>query len=218
MSHPLNYIFRRAGGHIFLCASDSKARYEAACGHCHYPILADQAQCPRCRRELETCPCCNALRHVRSPRHDPDPETEIKTCSVCGVRRVPFGSREHVDLEGSFCTNIFGCPAGGLLLTTGEFALLPRGASLCPICRHESLRPLSVSAFDDLREGCFFCRECFGERDSWKAGWRLPFIRHRTRCVVPDASCRYLPSLRPQRPSDEGWQGDLCAAIRWRSP
>jgi hypothetical protein len=174
MSHPLNYIFRRAGGHIFLCASDSKARYEMACGHCDYPILADQAQCPRCRRELETCPCCNALRHVRSPRHDPDPETEIKTCPVCGVRRVPFGSREHVDLEGSFCTNIFGCPAGGLLLTTGEFALLPRGASLCPICRHESLRPLSVSAFDDLREGCFFCRECFGERDSWKAGWRLP--------------------------------------------
>ncbi|MEP7009451.1 MAG: hypothetical protein ABJC13_03935 [Acidobacteriota bacterium] len=164
MPHALSYLFRRAGGNVFLCASakaDQEIRYETACGHCGYPILADQSRCPRCRRELENCPCCNAIRHVRSPLHDPDPETEIKICTVCGVRRSPFGIRKHSELDDSFCTNIFGCPVGGLLLPTGEFALLPRGASRCPICEHATLKPLAVRSFLARLEKCLFCHACF---------------------------------------------------------
>jgi hypothetical protein len=170
MPHALSYIFRRAGSHVFLCAANEGARYETACGHCGYPILLDQAHCPRCRRELETCPCCNTLRHVRSLRHDPDPETEVRTCPICGVRRAPFGSQRHTELTGTFCTNIFSCPVGGLLLATGELALLPQGTSLCPLCRHESLRPLPVRLFGGLIESCIFCRECFSATDSSKPG------------------------------------------------
>jgi hypothetical protein len=105
---------------------------------------------------------------VRSPRHDPDPETEIKICEVCGVQRAPFGSRKHNELDEAFCTNIFGCPVGGLLLPTGEFALLPRGASRCPICEHTTLKPLAVRSFGDQLKSCIFCRTCFGSEDSWK--------------------------------------------------
>lgn len=187
MQGGLSYLFRRAGGHVFLCAADPEARYESACGSCGYPVLENQHRCPRCRQELEECPCCSALRHLRPVKAIFDSATETRTCPSCNVRRAPFGRRRLSELQGTFCTNIYGCPVGGLLLSTGEFALLPPHASRCPLCEHATLKPLAVQSFAKLVERCWFCRHCFGSTGSTGHQWRDSAVAERPTPGEPQA-------------------------------
>lgn len=157
--------------HIFITPEDPGYRYDVLCGHCCYPIDRSDPKCPRCQRDLEDCPVCSLDRHTKSPKVQPDPKTGGKTCPVCGVTRIPFGERRVSEITGSFCTNLYGCPAGGFLLRTEEFAVLPANATLCPICRSEDFLPADVKTFTHLLNICWFCNTCFGSPVDWKKEW-----------------------------------------------
>ncbi len=161
-SHRAILLFRRPGSHVFLTASDPESRYEVLCGHCDFPLATDDDQCPRCQRFLEYCSACITVTHRKSLHAVPDPGTGGKRCSVCGVLRIPFGRAELSAVKGAFCANLYGCPAGGLLLRTGEFAVLPQDASLCPICRDAAFKPLDLRVFLHLMSRCLFCNNCLG--------------------------------------------------------
>jgi hypothetical protein len=167
----MNFLFRLPGSDVFITTDDPKCRYDVLCGHCEYPVAAADTQCPRCQRYLEDCPVCSASRHRKSLRAVPDPRTGARICSVCGVQRIPFGEEGSLAVKGSFCTNLYGCPAGGLLLRTEEFAVLPPDATLCPICRSEAFPPLDLKAFRYLISRCLFCNTCLGPIPSWHKGW-----------------------------------------------
>jgi hypothetical protein len=116
---------------------------------------------------LEDCPVCRDITHKKAPWVDPDPDTGAKTCPVCGTRRHPFGYQSLSEIEGMFCTNLYGCPAGGLLLSNQEFAVLRPDASRCPVCKHETLKPLDLRTFIYLISQCVFCNGVFGTPSSW---------------------------------------------------
>jgi hypothetical protein len=167
----MNFLFRLPGSDVFITTDDPKCRYDVLCGHCEYPVAEDDPQCPRCQRLLEDCPVCRTRRHRKSLRRDPEPQTGAINCSVCGIKRVPFGEEGSLSIRGSFCTNLYGCPAGGLLLRTEEFAILPPDATLCPICRDEAFPPLDLKAFRYLISRCLFCSTSLGPIPSWNKGW-----------------------------------------------
>jgi RNA polymerase subunit RPABC4/transcription elongation factor Spt4 len=167
----VTYLFRKPGSHIFITPRDTEYRYEFLCGRCEYPVAADEKECPRCQLQLEDCPVCTRMKHRKAPKVEPRGIALGKTCPVCQVRRIPFGETTLAELQGSFCTNLYGCPAGGLLLQKGEFALLPENASLCPVCRDESILPLAVEALAYRLRRCLFCSTCFGPASSWAKGW-----------------------------------------------
>jgi hypothetical protein len=170
VSEPI-YLFRKEPKHIFITPKDPDYRYELLCGHCEYPIAPEDPACPRCQRRLEECPICSRTTHTRAPRVEPDSETGAKTCPVCRVRRIPFGAVPLAEIVGSFCTNAYGCPAGGLLLKREEFAVLPPDVTLCPVCRNEDLPPYDVRTFLYLLSRCLFCNTCFGVGTTWVRGW-----------------------------------------------
>ncbi len=163
-------MYRKPGTRVFFTTADPSVHYELTCGNCQFPITEDDPLCPRCQERLEHCPVCSDCTQTRAPKREPDHKGE-RTCPVCGVKRVAFGDLRLSQLKGSFCGNIYGCPAGGLLLRTNEFALLPEKASLCPICRDESLRPFDVKTFSYHVSRCVFCSTCFRPASDWTRGW-----------------------------------------------
>ncbi len=169
--NEVTYLFRKPGSNIFITPRDTEYRYELLCGRCEYPVAVDEKECPRCQVQLEDCPVCTQLKHRKAPKLEPRGIVRGKTCPVCLVRRIPFGEATLSELKGSFCTNLYGCPAGGLLLQSGEFALLPEKTSLCPVCRDESILPLAVEALAYRLRRCLFCSTCFGPASTWAKGW-----------------------------------------------
>jgi hypothetical protein len=169
----MNFLFRRPpGGHVFMTTQDPTYIYEVLCGRCDYPIEKDDERCPRCQVKLEDCPVCRDIKHKRAPVVEPDPKTGGKICPVCDTRRYQFGKQSLSEIEGTFCTNLYGCPAGGLLLRTEEFAVLRPEASRCPVCKHETLKPLDLRTFIYLISQCVFCNGVFGTSSSWaQEGW-----------------------------------------------
>lgn len=167
------FLFRhqRPGGHVFISTEDPTYRYETLCGHCDFPIEHDDDTCPRCRRKLEDCPVCRQRTHKRSPIVKDPARPTVVYCPVCRVTRHPIGLSTLDALDGSFCTNLYGCPAGGFLLRSDEHALLPRDATICPVCRDPELRPLSIAGFQYLLRHCLFCSTLFGLGASWSRGW-----------------------------------------------
>lgn len=163
-------FLHRRSAHVFITTEDPRYRYEWVCSHCDYPVTPDDDCCPRCQRAIEECPVCSCLRHVRVPCVKPDPQGG-RTCPACGVRRVPFGDLVQQQFEGTFCTNLYGCPAGGFLLRTDEFAVLPKDASVCPVCRDPELKPLAVATFAYHVTHCLFCSTIFQSRSTWKEKW-----------------------------------------------
>jgi hypothetical protein len=168
----MNFLFRRPpGGHIFMTTQDPSYLYKVLCGHCGYPIEEGDEVCPRCQLELEDCPVCREETHKKARKTDRDPLTGALTCPVCHTRRIPFGGQPILEVEGSFCRNIYGCRAGGLLLRNEELAVLRPNASKCPICKHEELTPLDVKIFLYLISRCLFCNSIFGPLHSWQPQW-----------------------------------------------
>lgn len=209
----MNFLFRYPPeSHTFITTEDPEYKYEVLCGYCEYPLEKIDDKCPRCQQDLEDCPVCGAERHRKSLRTEIDPVTGGRTCSVCGVTRISFGERRISDLRGSFCTNIYGCPAGGLLLRTEEFAILPHDATLCPICRSADLPPADVRTFTHLLNSCWFCNTCFGAPDFWRRGWstagnpNLEKVREALRTTA-DPPCR-LCGRNDQRVDVEARKGD----------
>jgi hypothetical protein len=167
----MNFLFRRPlNGHTFMTTQDPSYIYEVLCGRCDYPIEADDERCPRCQVLLEDCPVCRDITHKRAPVMARDAKTGGKTCPVCDTRRYQFGKQSLREIEGTFCTNLYGCPAGGLLLRTEEFAVLRPESSRCPVCKHESLKPLDLRTFIYLISQCVFCNSAFGIPSSWAPG------------------------------------------------
>jgi hypothetical protein len=162
----MRFLFRLKDTDVFITTEDPKVRYDILCGHCGYPVADADGQCPRCQRMLEDCPVCSRARKRKPLRSEPSPEGE-KTCSVCGIRRLPFGVEALRRVRASFCTNLYGCPAGGLLLRTEEVALLPPGATLCPICRNEAFPPHDILTFRHVVQRCLFCSACLGQLPAW---------------------------------------------------
>ncbi|MES1245346.1 MAG: hypothetical protein ABUT39_27330 [Acidobacteriota bacterium] len=154
-----------------MTTQDPSYIYTVLCGRCDYPIEADDEVCPRCQSRLEDCPVCREIKHTRAPWTEPCPTTGRKTCPVCDTRRYAFGIQPLSEVEGMFCTNLYGCPAGGLLLKTDEFAVLREDASTCPVCRHPELKPLNLRTFVYLISQCVFCNAVFGSPPSWRPGW-----------------------------------------------
>jgi RNA polymerase subunit RPABC4/transcription elongation factor Spt4 len=164
----MNFLFRRDPRHIFMTTQDPSYLYTVLCGRCDYPIEAGDEFCPRCQSRLEDCPVCRELRHTRAPFTAPCPDTGRKTCPVCETQRYQFGTQTLGSLEGAFCSNLYGCPAGGLLLKTKEFAVLREDASICPVCRHPDLKPFNLRTFVYLVSQCVFCSTVFGTPSSWR--------------------------------------------------
>lgn len=168
----MNFLFRRPlGGHVFMTTQDPSYIYEVLCGRCDYPIEEEDERCPRCQVQLENCPVCRDRLHKKAPRVEPCPDSGRKTCAVCDTRRYPFGRQALSEIEGMFCTNLYGCPAGGLLLKTQEFAVLRPEASLCPVCKHPDLKPLDIRTFIYLISQCVFCHSLFGTPTHWDHKW-----------------------------------------------
>jgi hypothetical protein len=168
----MNFLFRRPlGGHIFMTTQDPSYIYTVLCGKCDYPIEAEDEVCPRCQVRLEDCPVCRDIRHTKAPKVEPCKDTGRRTCPVCDTRRYPFGMQALSEIEGMFCTNLYGCPAGGLLLKTQEFAVLRPEATLCPICKHPDLKPLDIRTFIYLITQCVFCNAVFGTPTHWDDKW-----------------------------------------------
>lgn len=171
----MNYLFRKPlGGHVFMTTQDPRYIYTVLCGRCGYPVEECDARCPRCQLELESCPVCREGTHKKAWKVDVDPETGQKTCPVCETLRIPFGAMPLTKVQGSFCRNVYGCRAGGLLLGSNELAVLRSNASICPICRHQELRPLDVRIFLHLVSRCVYCHAVFGPlptptREDWKS-------------------------------------------------
>lgn len=157
------YLFRKAPDQPFYCTHRDRAFYRYVCGHCDYPLTATNQVCPRCRRTVETCPVCTERTHKRPALAKGATSREARRCTVCSVRRIPTGAPIPLeDIDGSFCRNLHGCPAGGLLLFgTQEFAVLDSNARECPVCRHDSLQPLAIRAFLRACDQCLFCHELF---------------------------------------------------------
>jgi hypothetical protein len=195
-----NFLFRRpAKGHTFMTTQDPSYLYTVLCGHCDYPIEAGDEVCPRCQRELEDCPVCRQARHKRAPRVEGNSITG-KQCPVCETRRVPFGGTPLADLDGSFCTNIYGCKAGGLVLREEEFAVLKANASACPICRHPDLKPLDIKTFIYLISRCAFCHTLFGSVPTWKRG-------------RPEEWNASLDNVRKAHHTSGHWHCTLCGRL-----
>jgi hypothetical protein len=166
----LRLLFR-VGSNIFMTPLDPHYYYTVLCGNCQFPLAEEDEQCPRCQIPLEECAVCSATTHTRAPIAPADPYTGAKRCPLCYVVRVPFGRQLVSEFEGCFCTNIYGCPAGGLLLQSEEFAVLQPKAIHCPICNNSGLRPLDLRNFIPLISRCIFCSTCFGLSHSWYRGW-----------------------------------------------
>lgn len=166
------YLHRRSS-HVFITTEDPHYRYEWVCAHCEYPVTLEDTCCPRCQRALEDCPVCSCLRHVRVPCVQRDAQGG-RRCPACGVRRVSFGDLALAQVEGTFCTNIYGCPAGGFLLRTDEYAVLPGDATLCPVCRDAGFRPLDVRTFPYHVTHCLFCSTMYQPMAAWRPGWGKP--------------------------------------------
>lgn len=167
----MKYLFRADEGHVFLTADDPGYRYELLCGNCAYPIEARDNQCPRCQRELETCPICTLVNHRKPPLAARDAASGSSTCQVCTLIRIPFGGQSLSEVKGGFCSNLYGCVAGGLLLKEEIFAVLPSDASVCPMCSHPMLRPYDVRTFVYHNNRCLFCKTAFGTSESWRKDW-----------------------------------------------
>lgn len=169
----VKFLFRKPkpNGHVFITTEDPGYRYDTLCGHCDFPIEADDEHCPRCRKTLEDCAVCRHRTHRRSPVEHPQHKPQITFCPVCHTTRHPIGASATSSLEGTFCTNLYGCPAGGLLLASDEIAVLPQNASLCPVCRHEKLPPLAIVGFHYLLRRCLFCSTLFGLGSTGARGW-----------------------------------------------
>jgi hypothetical protein len=157
------YLFRKGPDQPFYCTHREGAFYRYVCGHCAYPVTTTNTECPRCRRPLETCPVCTEHTHRRPALAGKRTDPQAERCTVCSVRRLPTGAPVQLaDIDGSFCRNLHGCPAGGLLLfKTEQFAVLDSKARSCPVCRHTTLQPLSLKAFSRACEQCLFCHELF---------------------------------------------------------
>lgn len=189
------YVFRhpKGKGHTFITTEDPSYRYNVLCGHCEFPIEQEDDACPRCRRALEDCPVCRHRCHVRSPVERDDDQPQRVHCPVCLVDRFPVGWTVLEDLPRSFCTNLYGCPAGGMLLSSDELAVLPANPSGCPVCEHPELTPKSVAAFRHHVSHCLFCSTLFAIDGVWSRGWneesleRLPEVspeHGKTRCLL----------------------------------
>ena len=185
----MNFLFRKPlGGHTFMTTQDPRYIYKVLCGRCGYPVEECDPRCPRCQLELESCPVCREGTHKKAWKVEADKETGQKTCPVCGTDRIPFGGKPLTKVQGSFCRNIYGCRAGGLLLGSNEFAVLRQNASVCPICRHAELTPLDVRIFLHLVSRCLYCHSVFGPlptptREDWR-GWEAD--RNWLQSISPD--------------------------------
>lgn len=147
--------------HVFLSTQEPLVRYELICGNCEFPIREEDDHCPRCQFELEKCPICSDRTHSRAKVVPRESDGGLQ-CPVCRMRRMPDGLPLN-SIGGSFCTNIYGCPAGGLLLKEDELAIIPDAAATrCPVCRHDALSPLGVRTFNYQTRRCLFCFNCFG--------------------------------------------------------
>lgn len=161
------YLFRRGAPHHFITTQDTEYAYDYICGHCDYPVEPTDEGCPRCQRELDDCPICVRRTHRRAIKVVPDVKRGGKVCPVCGYRRFRFGERSVTEIAGKFCGNLYGCPAGGMLIAAEELAILPEHASSCSLCRQQELPPLDVRTFIYLITGCTFCNTIFGSLPGW---------------------------------------------------
>lgn len=184
------YLFRAQGTQVFLSSQDPSYRYETLCGHCGYPIEPKERRCPRCRRELEDCPVCRERTHSRTPKVPAQP-TGGTECVVCGILRYPVGHCSLVETDGAFCTNLYGCPAGGMLTSPDQVVYWPTDTPRCLVCKESELRPLPVTSFPHLVRRCLFCSAIFGIDHTWQIKLEEEFgqISRLPRVAASDAPC-----------------------------
>lgn len=162
------YLFRSPRhDRVFLSADDPSYRYTTCCGRCDYPVEASEPQCPRCQKQLTDCPACSPRNHRRPVMSQRSADGSIQ-CSLCHAMRHPIGHVPVLEMAGSFCTNIYGCPAGGMLTRHDEAILWSSETRICPICRSRSLAPKPARTFAHLVRRCLFCSSIFGLDSSWR--------------------------------------------------
>jgi len=168
------FLFRPHGDHIFLSSEDPSYRYVTLCGRCEYPIEPDEPRCPRCQEDLEDCPVCRRRSHKRAPKTSPLADGRHQ-CTVCGIFRYPVGHQSLVETDGAFCSNLYGCPAGGLITHQDEIVYWPPDADVCQVCRNADLPPLPTASFTQVVRQCLFCSALFGLASSRRVMLREDF-------------------------------------------
>ncbi len=146
-----------------------------ACGYCEFPLLPSAERCPRCRLELAQCPVCELLpeRDGRQAAGRPPAKWFQRKgpfchCDRCGTRQLRLRHRPSLqDLDGNVCSNLYGCPAGGLLVSPEIAVLLPPGCIVCPVCHDVDRPPVDLLAFlGDVRR-CASCIAAMGDPREW---------------------------------------------------
>jgi hypothetical protein len=156
-----HYLYRHRDGHSvdrFRCYLHPDATFYT-CGHCDFPMLPGATRCGRCGNELTDCRFCTPLFGVRIPAAD-----AATRCPNCFTRQVATPrldappAVQPAEPEELFCSNLFGCPAGGHLNDT----TFPGHTSECPFCRSSELPLLRAFTRVDHLEACTFCSSLFG--------------------------------------------------------
>lgn len=160
------FLYRYPSSGRFITTSDPKYSYEYTCGSCGYPVFMSDQRCPRCRKELEACPICTHRRRLIPARPVHCTDKIGVRCSICETVRIPYERHLRIrDLDGRFCSNLYGCGAGGMMIRTGELVLIPEGRELCPVCGSEDRLPLDIGVFEYALEHCLFCSHVFREHE-----------------------------------------------------
>lgn len=177
----MRFLYRPPRSKKFFCTHDEKITYQLFCGSCGYPVRRDDNLCPRCHRGLSDCPVCTRAKGTRGPMVESESTPRHRTCQSCKVRLVRLDNPIQLDeLSGHFCPNIYGCPAGGLLVKSGEVAILGSGGSLCPICSDVAFPLVDVRMFrQHFACDCLFCRNVFDQIFSSRLPWQKPIGEER---------------------------------------
>ncbi len=157
-----HYLYRhRDGSNVdrFRCYLHTHLEFQT-CGHCEFMLPSGATRCGRCGTELTDCRFCTLLFGIRIPA-----STDLMArCPNCYTRQ-PANMRlanqkgvQPADPDEWFCSNLFGCPAGGHLHDT----TFPPNADACPLCRSQELPLLHAFAREEHLRACRFCSSLFG--------------------------------------------------------
>ncbi|HEX8172331.1 MAG TPA: tubulin-like doman-containing protein [Thermoanaerobaculia bacterium] len=156
-----HYVYRHRDGGVadrFRCYLHPAEEF-FTCAHCEFPVRRGDANCGRCGNALTECRFCTPLFHIRIPVGADDAR-----CPNCSTK--PSRAKSHIgddtlspaEPDELFCSNLFGCPAGGNLHNT----TFPPHTLECPFCRAADLPLLRAFTREEHLGTCSLCSQLFG--------------------------------------------------------
>lgn len=146
-------VYRRNSRDRFICPHGHGPIL--TCGHCEFPVTADEPECRRCHSTLINCRFCTNAFAIRT-------RLEHERCGWCGLEAQPpsWLAPSVIDAaDGTrVCTDIYGCRAGAVLTQ----ATYDRGVQSCFHCRSARLPLMDAAMRKPLIAACAFCADLLG--------------------------------------------------------